>query len=144
MTHRCDWRRGSLLAGTLLALLLAACAHVDDAPVATIKISTATAGSSLGGRLVEGVMSYRGYDYLLTLRGVEQSARSVGSVHGLVKSRDIAGTYKPSDDGGLHNAAGVTILFDPPIVVEANGLEIELMLRRNPKVSTGNRESGVE
>jgi hypothetical protein len=124
--------------------MLGACVTADQAPVATIKLSSATAGSSLGGRLVEGVMTFRGYDYLLTLRGVEQSARSVGSVRGLVKSRDIAGTYKPSDDGGLHNAAGVTIHFDPPLVVGANGLEIELMSRRSPKVSTGNRESGVE
>lgn len=127
----------------MLALLLAACTHVSDAPVATIKLSSATAGSSLGS-LVEGVMTFRGYDYLLTLRGVEQSAKSVGSVHGLVRSRDISGTYKPSDDGGLHNAAGVTIHFDPPIVVGAHGLEIELMSRRSPKVSTGNRETGVE
>ena len=139
------YRRGALplAAGVLLALLVSSFALAQDAPVATIKLSSATAGSSLGGRLVEGVMSFRGYDYVLTLRGLEQSAHSVGSVRGLLRARDIEGTYNASGEG-LRNAAGVTIDFDPPLVLTASGLEIEVSTRRSPKVTGGNRESGVE
>lgn len=136
-------RQTTPFAALLLMLMLGASARAEDAPVATIKISSATSGSSLAGRHVEGLMRYRGNDYLLTLHGVERSAPSVGSVRGLVRSRDIAGTYQASDQG-LRNASGVTIVFDPPLVVGERGLEIELTSRRTPKVSTGHRESGVE
>ena len=88
-------------------------------------------------------MSFRGHDYLLTLRGVEESARTVGSVRGLLRPRDIEGTFEPSDEG-LRNASGVTIRFDPPLVLRAGGLEIELSSRRNPKPSSGQPGSGVE
>jgi hypothetical protein len=136
--------RRSFASVALLALLLTFCAGPPgDAPVATIKVSSATSGSHLGGRLVEGLMSFRGNEYILTLRGVEESAQSVGSVRGLLRARDIEGFFKPSDQG-LSNASGVTILFDPPLVLGPNGLEIEVASRRSPKVSTGHRESGVE
>lgn len=133
----------SSAASVLLAFLLTFCAGPGDAPVATIKVSSATSGSSLGGRLVEGVMSFRGHEYILTLRGVEESARSVGAVRGLLRARDIAGVFEPSDQG-LRNASGVTIRFDPPLVLGPRGLEIEVASRRNPKMSSGHRESGVE
>jgi len=135
--------RRSFASTVLLALLLTSCAGLGDAPVATIKVSSATSGSHLGGRLVEGLMSFRGNDYILTLRGVEESAQSVGSVRGMLRARDIEGVFKPSDQG-LSNASGVTIRFDPPLVLGPNGLEIEVASRRSPKVSTGHRESGVE
>ncbi len=135
--------RRSFASTVLLALLLTFCAGPRDAPVATIKVSSATSGSNLGGRLVEGLMSFRGNEYILTLRGVAESAHSVGSVRGLLRARAIEGVYEPTDQG-LRNAAGVTIRFDPPLVLGQNKLEIELMSRRSPKVSTGHRESGVE
>ena len=127
----------------LLVLLLSAAAHADDAPVATIKVSSATSGSSLGGRLVQGVMSFRDHDYLLTLRGVAESVTSVGSVRGLLRPRDIEGVFVPTDQG-LRNTSGITIAFDPPLRLEAGRLEIEVSSRMHPKVSGGHRESGVE
>jgi hypothetical protein len=127
----------------LLALLLTSPASADEAPVATIRVSSATSGSSLGGRLVEGVMRFRGHDYLLRLRGVTESATTLGSVYGLLRPRDIEGLFKPSDQG-LRNASAVTIRFDPPLSIGASGLEIEVSSRIQPKVSGGHRESGVE
>jgi hypothetical protein len=88
-------------------------------------------------------MSFRGSDYLLTLRGVTESTNTVGSVRGLKRPRDIEGVFEPSDQG-LRNASGVTIRFDPPLSLGAGGLEIEVSSRRTPKVSGGHRESGVE
>ena len=136
-------RRPIVVRAALLALLLTSPARSDETPVATIRVTSATSGSSLGGRLVEGVMSFRGNDYLLRLRGLAQSANTVGSVHRLVRARDIAGVFEPTDEG-LRNASGVTIRFDPPLVLEKDRLEIELSSRRTPKVSGGHRESGVE
>lgn len=127
----------------LFALVLALPGRAEEAPVATIAVSTATAGSTLGERFVEGVMSFRGHDYLLTLRGVAAPASSVGSVFGLRRPGDIEGPFE-STDQGLRNASGVTIRFDPPLSLAEGGLAIELSSRRNPKVSGGHRESGVE
>ena len=131
------------LGSALLALLSQEPSSADEAPVATIAVSSATSGSSLGGRLVEGVMHFRDHDYLLTLRGVTGPARTVGSVYGLLRPRDIEGTFQPSDQG-LRNASGVTIRFDPPLPVGAGGLEIELSSRFNPKISGGQPGSGIE
>ena len=133
----------ALLSTLLLAFLLSAAARADDAAVATIKVSSATSGSSLGGRLVQGVMSFRDRDYLLTLRGVAESVTSVGSVRGLLRPRDIEGVFEPTAQG-LRNSSGVTIAFDPPLPLEAGKLEIEVSNRIHPKVSGGHRESGVE
>lgn len=128
---------------TLLALLLPASARSDDAPVATITVTSATAGSSLGGRLVEGVMRFRDRDYLLTLHGVATSVTTRGSVVGLQRARDIEGVFRPTGQE-LKNTSGVTIRFDPPLSFEANRLEIEISGSMQPKVSRGHRESGVE
>jgi hypothetical protein len=137
-------RTRACAAGTLLlALLLGSALHAGEAPAATIEVSSATAGSSLGGRLVEGVMKFRGNEYLLTLRGVAKSVSSVGSVPALVRARDIEGVFEPAD-GALRNANGVTVSFDPPLELEQGKLEIEVSHRRSPKVSGGHRESGVE
>jgi hypothetical protein len=127
----------------LLALLLPVSARSDDAPVATIRVTSATAGSSLGGSLVEGVMRFRDRDYLLTLHGVKTSVTSLGSVSGLLRPRDIEGVFKPAN-GALKNASDVTIRFVPPLSLEAGSLEIEISGGMQPKVSRGNRESGVE
>jgi hypothetical protein len=141
-------RRARRLAGAfffhlLLPLLLTASAQAEEGVVATIKVSSATAGSSLSGRLVEGVMEFRDAEYLLTLRGLAKSANSTGTVQGLVRSRDIQGFYEPTDQG-LRNSSGVTIRFDPPLELAKDRLQIELSSRRTPKVSGGHRESGVE
>jgi len=131
-----------MASAVLLALVLPAPAHADEAPVATIAVSSSTSGSSLSGNLVEGVMTFRDSEYLLTLRGVAQPAKTVGAVRRLVRARDIEGVFEPSDQG-LRNAAGVTIHFDPPLSLEAGRLEIELLNRKYPKVSGGHR-NGVE
>src|SRR5262245_11077245 len=139
-------RRGrvpSAIGIALLGLLSNAPVRADEAPVATIVVSSATSGSTLGGRLVEGVMHFRDHDYLLTLRGVIEPVRTVGSVYGLLRPRDIEGTFQPSDQG-LRNASGVTIRFDPPLSLGEGGLEVELSSRFNPKGSGGQRGSGVE
>jgi hypothetical protein len=87
-------------------------------------------------------MSFRDRKYLLTLRGVAGPARTVGSVRGLLRPRDIEGVFEPADQG-LRNASGVTIRFDPPLSLAAGRLEIELLNRRYPKASGGSRD-GVE
>jgi len=140
---KCRGRVPSSIGTALLALLLSAPSGADEAPVATIVVSSATSGSTLGGRLVEGVMHFRDHDYLLTLRGVTESAGTVGSVYGLLRPRDIEGTFQPSDQG-LRNASGVTIRFDPPLSLGEGGLDIEVSSRFNPKNSGGQRGSGVE
>ena len=139
----CGDRERWVASAVLLALLLAAPARADEEPVARITVSSATSGSSLGGRLVEGVMSYRGQDHLLTLRGVAKSVGTVGSVRGLLRPRDIEGTFRPSD-GSLRNASGVTIRFDPPLSLEAGTLEIELSRQISPKSSGGQTGAGIE
>ena len=126
----------------LLLLVLTASARGDDAPVATIAVSSATSGSSLGGSLVEGVMTFRGREYLLTLRGVAEPTKTVGSVRGLRRPRDIEGIFEPSDQG-LRNTSGVTIRFDPRLSLRTGRLEIELLNRRYPKASGGSRD-GIE
>ena len=133
----------ALATAMCLALLLATPTRADDAPAATIQVAAATAGSSLGGRLVQGVMMFEGREYLLTLRGVEGPGQTKGSVPKLLRARDIEGIYQPTDQG-LRNASGVTIRFDPPLTLSAGKLEIELLNRIQPKVSGGHRESGVE
>jgi hypothetical protein len=136
--------KAPLVASTVLVALLS-CTPVptDGAPVATIKVSSAVSGSSLGGRFVEGRMTFRDRRYLLILRGVAESAITVGSVRGMLTARDIEGIYEPSNEG-LRNAAGVTIRFDPPLTLAAGKLEIEVESRLTPKISGGHRESGVD
>jgi hypothetical protein len=127
----------------LLGLVFSTRARGDDAPVATITVTSATAGSSLGGQLVEGVMKFRDRDYLLTLHGVARSVTTRGSVFGLVRPRDIEGFFKPTNRG-LENASGVTIRFEPPVSLESDRLEIEISGGMQPKVSRGQPGSGVE
>ena len=125
-------------------MLSATPALAADEPVATISVSSGTAGSSLGGRLVQGVMRFQGHDYLLTLRGIDTATMSKGSVRGMLRPRDIEGIYVPSDQG-LRNVSGVTLRFEPALSLGSeNKLEIELSRRIQPKVTEGNRESGVE
>jgi len=82
-------------------------------------------------------------DYLLTLHGVARSVTTRGSVVGLKRARDIEGVFHPVGEG-LANKSGVTVRFDPPLSLEAGRLEIELLGGMQPKVSRGNRESGVD
>jgi hypothetical protein len=133
----------SALPALVLGLLLAAPVLADEAPDATIAVSSATAGSTLGERLVQGVMTFRGRNYLLTLRGVAAPANTVGSVFGLLRPRDIEGAFEPAD-GGLRNETGVVIRFAPPLPLGEGRLQVELSNRMVPKVSGGHRASGVE
>ena len=135
-------RKRSFAAAAVL-LLLAAHASGDDAPTATITVTCATAGSSLGGKLVEGVMRFRDREYLLTLHGVAKSVTARGSVFRLKRASDIEGAFEPAGDV-VRNKAGVTIRFDPPLTLEAGRLQIEVTAGMQPKVSRGNRGSGVE
>ena len=127
----------------LVALLSSARAFGDDKQVATIVVTSATAGSSLGGKLVEGVMHYRDRDYLLILHGVAKSVTTRGQVYAMPTAREIEGIYRPGAQG-LQNKSGVTLRFDPPLQLEKDRLEIELSAGMQPKVSRGQRGSGVE
>lgn len=128
----------------VLVLLLSAGARAEDPSVATITVTSATAGSHLGGKLVEGVMRFRDRTYLVTLRGVATSVTTRGSVTGLKRPSDIDGVYEPAG-GVLQNKSGVAILFAPPLTLEeANRLEIEISAGTQPKVSRGQPGSGVE
>jgi len=136
-------RKACVAGVALLALLVSAHVRGDDAPVATITVTSATAGSTIGGQLVEGVMRFGDRDYLLTLHGVARSVTTRGSVYGLVRPRDIQGFFKPTDQG-VKNASGVVIRFDPPLSLEGDRLEIEISGGMQPKVSRGQPGSGVE
>jgi hypothetical protein len=135
-------RRPLVLGAALIALAICGAAHAEDAPVATISVTSATAGSSLG-QLVEGVMRYRDQKILLTLHGVAKSVTTRGAVFGLQRPRDIEGTFRPVGPV-LRNASGVTIRFDPPLILQENRLAIEISGGLQPKVSRGNGEEGVQ
>jgi len=133
----------SRLGPCLLALLLfTVAARADESPTATIRVSSATAGSSFG-HLVAGVMTFRDQDILLTLHGVTGPAQSRGLVYGLVRPRDIEGFYKPSGDA-LRSSTGVTLRFDPPLQLGPDGLEIEVNAGMQPKQSRGSPGAGVQ
>jgi hypothetical protein len=136
-------RRACAVAVALLVLLNLAAAHGDEAPAAKIVVSSSTSGSSLGGRLVEGRMSFRGHEYLLRMEGVAETATTTGSVYGLLRPRDVAGVFEPVGDG-LRNSSGVTIRFDPPLRLAGGKLVVEVASRIQPKLSGGAHESGVE
>ena len=131
------------LAAGFAALLLSAPARADDPTIATITVTSATAGSALGGKLVEGRMRWRDREYLLTLRGVAESAITRGTVTGMSAPRQIEGTYVPSGDA-LRNRNGVAIRFDPPLVLIENRLEIEATAGIQPKNPRGQPGAGVE
>jgi hypothetical protein len=130
----------------LLALLsLSHGVRASDTPSATIRVSSASPGSSIGDQLIEGRMRFRDSDYLLTLRGLERSASSRGVVYGLLRASDIGTIFKPTDvEGELRASSGVTIRFDPPLELSEGRLEVELSNRKTPKISHGHREGGVE
>jgi hypothetical protein len=132
----------SRIALTAALVAFAALARADEAQTATIRVSSATAGSSLG-RLVEAVMTFRDRDYLLTLHGVTGPTQAHGAVYGLTRPRDIEGFFKPAGDR-LRNSSGVTLRFDPPLPLGAAGLEIEIAGGMQPKVSRGSPGAGVE
>jgi hypothetical protein len=132
----CGGRRISIGAAILAAALLAGGVHAEESAVAKIAVSASPAASSLGERLVEGVMDFRGRKYLLTLQGISGPASSVASVFGLRRARDIVGPYTPAANG-FRNPSGVTIRFDPPLAIREGPLQIELASRIYPKVSTG-------
>jgi hypothetical protein len=122
--------------------LVGARASADEAPVATITVTSATSGSSLG-KLVEGVMRYRDRQYVLVLRGVAQATTSRGSVFGMQRPKEIEGIFRPVG-GVLRNSSGVTIRFEPALSLEKNALEIEISGGLQPKISRGQPDSGVE
>jgi hypothetical protein len=135
-------KRGMAWVAVVHALLVGTAAHADEAPAATIKVASATSGSSISG-LVQGVMMFQGRDYILILRGVQGPVKSTGTVPRLLRARDIEGVYKPSGPE-LRSDSGVAIRFDPPLSLGEGPLEIEIQNRVSPKVSGGHRESGVE
>jgi hypothetical protein len=128
--------------GVAALLVLAPVARSDEAPSATIRVSSSTAGSSLG-HLVEAVMTFRDRDYLLTLHGVTGPTQARGVVYGMTRPRDIEGYFKPSGDT-LRSSLGVTLRFDPPLPLGPDGLEIEVSAGMQPKVSRGSPGAGVE
>jgi len=134
-------RRAALVTTVLAGLLTGACAS-GEYPVATIRVASATSGSSLGGELVQGEMRFRDGDYIVALRGVSTPVRSVGTAQKLVRARDIQGVFEPSGDE-LKSRSGVTLRFDPPLKLTEGRLEIELLNRKTPKVSSGHPGSGV-
>jgi hypothetical protein len=123
-----------------VALVASRVSHAEEVrtPDATLAVSSSTLGSALGFTLVEGVLRHRDKVYRLTLRGAQPTAGSTGKVYGLGQERDIEGSYKPTE-GGLRNARGVTIVFDPPLDLPGGQLQIDLSSRVYPKASTGQR-----
>ncbi|HTO69751.1 MAG TPA: hypothetical protein VMR31_07810 [Myxococcota bacterium] len=135
-------RLASVSACALLLLSFAPAARGGDASTATLRVSPATAGSSFG-HLVEGVLTFRDRDVLVTLRGVNSTAESRGAVFGLARPRDIEGKYKGTG-AVVQNESGVRIQFDPPLAFGADGFEIAIQAGMQPKVSRGGPGSGVE
>jgi hypothetical protein len=128
------------LLAVALALVIAGPAAAADPSVATIRISSAPAG---GGGLVQGVMTFRGQEYLVELRGVTQPVEARGTVEGLKQPRDVEGRYHASE-GGLTNEAGVTLRVKPALAIGEKGLEVEVSSGVQPKTSRGHRETGVD
>jgi hypothetical protein len=133
---RHEGRWVSALVAIVVASLVAASANGEESAVAKIAVSSSPAASYFGEELVEGVMDFRGRKYLLTLQGPSGAVSSVGSVYGLHRARDVVGPYTPTADG-LRNPSGVTIRFDPPLVIREGSLRIDIASRIYPKVSTG-------
>ncbi len=125
------------LLGTTAGLVVPArCA--DQAPDATILVSSSAASSALGLTLVEATLRYRDKVYLLTLRGAHPAGDTTGKVYGLGQPRNIEGVYTAAD-GGVRNERGVTIVFVPPLDLSGGRLQIDLSSRVYPKASTGQR-----
>jgi hypothetical protein len=144
-TRRCATWAAALGVALSQLSLRATVAHAGDDPVASIEISSAISRSSLGNSLVEGVMRFRGEEYLLTLRGVEGLDVGRAAVYDLLRAQDISGTYKASGvERELRNLSGVRLRIDTPVDLKSKEIEIELSNRRTPKISQGHRESGVE
>jgi hypothetical protein len=120
-----------------LAAPLTSSAEEARTPDATIVVSS-SAASVLGLNLVEGVLRHRDKAYRLTLRGAQSTAGSTGKVYGLVQARDIEGVYKSVEDG-LRNDRGVTVVFDPPLPLSGEQLQVDISNRVHPKASTGQR-----
>ena len=139
---RHQYARRAVLASLVIAVLLIPprVRGVEEtrAPDATVSVSSSTAGAALGFTLVEGVLRHRDKVYRLTLRGAQPTADSTGKVYGLGQARDIEGDYKPAE-GGLRNARGVTIVFDPPLDLLREQLQVDVNSRVHPKASTGQR-----
>lgn len=141
--HRLRVVRRWIVGAAVLALALRSAALADEIPVARISVTSATAGSYLGGNLVEGFLQFGGGDYLLTLRGVARSVTTRGDVFGAKRARDIGGTYH-LENGALANSNGVVIRFNPPLELAAGRLEIEVSAGIQPKQSRGAPGAGVE
>jgi len=124
----------------LFGLLAAAASGEETNAAAKIVVSSSPAASTVGLRLVEGVMTFRGQRYLLTMRGAEGATAAVGSVSNLSRVRDIEGVYRIAN-GELRNDAGVRLRFDPPLALQAGEVQIEIASRIYPKVSTGQGNS---
>ncbi len=107
-------------------------------PDASIVVSSSTAASALGTTLVQGTLQHRNEFYLLTLRGVRPGGASTGKVYNLGQARNIEGSYRRAG-GELRNDRGVAIVFDPPLDLSADRLQIDLNSRVHPKASTGQR-----
>jgi len=142
MTFWMRSRAVGVLLASASALLPGRAARADDPTVATITVTSATAGASFG-ELVEGKLRFRDREYLLTLRGVDTPVNARGTVTGMSRPREIEGTYEPSGDG-LRNKNGVTIRLDPPLKLRTNRLEIEVTAGVQPKNPHGNPGAGVE
>ena len=106
-------------------------------PDASIVVSS-TAASALGTTLVQATLHHRNESYLLTLRGVRPGGASTGKVYNLGQARNIEGSYRPAG-GELRNDRGVAIVFDPPLDLSGERLQIDLNSRVHPKASTGQR-----
>lgn len=132
----------SALSGLILTVALIvplpSAAEPTPAADATLVISGSTMGSALGLALVEGMLHYRGKTYLLSIRGAAPTSDSTGKVYALGAARNIEGIYQPGD-GGLRNDRGVTIVFDPPLVLTGRQLQVDLSTRMHPKGSSGQR-----
>ena len=123
------------------ALLLGVRALGADEPDAVIMVTSANPGASIGS-LVQGRMRFRDQDYLLTLHGVAESVNSRGSVFGMQRARDISGAFRPAGDV-LKNVSGVTIRFEPPLVLREGRLDVEITGLLQPKNTPGQPGSGV-
>ena len=129
------WRSRITLA-ILAVAIQAAGVGAAESPVAKMTVSASPAAAAFRTDLVEGVMELHGRRFLLILDGVSGDPSSVGSVFGLERMREIVGPYKPVE-GGWRNSFGVTVRFEPPLVVPGGTLRINIASQIYPKVSTG-------
>lgn len=127
------FRTGVVALAAVVAATLSTAAHADSG---TVHITIYKAGWFVGGSGGEGVLTYHGRHYPLTIGGISaglvfgaSKAELTGRVRHIRRSSDIAGVYAA---GGAGAAAGpgvnaIVLTNDKGAVMELTGKQVGLI-----------------